>query len=125
MLSSIEKARAVARIAVEIFYEGLCTIKGFEPVKNPETFETEQKEIEYYKDIPCNLNIHAKPANQTETTANINYDAMLFMDPDVMVKAGCKIYVSQKGMEYMFQNVGEPVVFSTHQEIMLERIGRA
>ena len=43
----------------------------------------------------------------------------LFISPDVLIKAGSKIIVTQHGRTTEYSNSGVPAVYPTHQEIML------
>lgn len=43
----------------------------------------------------------------------------LFISPDVAIKAGSKIIVTQHGRTTEYSNSGVPAVYPTHQEIML------
>lgn len=117
---------ALERKAIELTYEGLCTVTEYRQVKNPDTRETEQKEVTVLENQPCALSQTSLAApQQAETTNNLAYDAKLFISPDITFHSGSKIRVIQDGMDYEFEQTGEPFRYPTHQEIKMKRIDRA
>ena len=44
----------------------------------------------------------------------------LYIYPDINIKNGSKIIVTQNGKKQEYKNSGEPARYETHQEIMLE-----
>lgn len=121
----MDKAIVMARKAIEGTYNGLCAISNYENIKNPKTFETELKEVEYYTDVKCKLSqVNLTTIKQTESIGNIVYDAKLFLAPEINIKSGSKIQIKQNGMGYVFEYAGEPFKYMTHQEIMLKRVDR-
>lgn len=117
---------ALERQAIELTYEGLCTVTEFRQVKNPETKETEQQEVVVLENQPCALSqTSLATTQQTESTNDISYDAKLFLSPEVSILAGSRFRVNQNGMNSEFEQSGEPFRYPTHQEIKLKRIDRA
>lgn len=117
---------ALERAVIEATYEGRCTVTEFQQVKDPNTKVTKQKEVVVLHDQLCALSQVTLSAAQSNDTANrIDYDAKLFLSPDVTVKAGSRIRILQDGMDYEFESAGDPFRYPTHQEIKLKRVGRA
>ena len=48
----------------------------------------------------------------------------LFLSPDIRVKAGCRISVTQNGITQEYKNSGETAMYRHHQEIVLEKLER-
>ncbi|MCM3273664.1 ABC transporter ATP-binding protein [Paenibacillus elgii] len=114
------------RRLIERTYDGLCTISEFQNVKDPETGRTTQKPVVVLRDQPCALSqTSLSSARRTATDNTIDYDAKLFLSPDITVKAGSRIRVAQHGMDLEFTQTGDPFRYPTHQEILLKRVGRA
>ena len=44
----------------------------------------------------------------------------LFISPEVEIKPGSKIVVTQNGVTTEFSNSGKPAIYTNHQEIMLK-----
>lgn len=54
-----------------------------------------------------------------DPVATVSQSVKLFISPDVVIKAGSKIIVTQHGRTTEYSNSGVPAVYPTHQEIML------
>ena len=48
----------------------------------------------------------------------------LFISPDVVIEPGSKIVVTQNGKTVAYKQSGEPALYNTHQEIILELFER-
>jgi hypothetical protein len=57
---------------------------------------------------------------QTDTAAAVSQGTKLFISPEVVVNAGSKIVVEQNGVKTEYSASGEPAVYASHKEIMLE-----
>ncbi|WP_281885674.1 ABC transporter ATP-binding protein [Paenibacillus sp. YYML68] len=114
------------RQALEMTYEGLCTVTEFQSVKDPATRVTRLEPIVVLLEEPCALSqASLASAKGTDTDQQVRYDAKLFLSPDVVIKAGSRIRVQQHGMELEFEHVGHPFRYPTHQEVMLQEVSRA
>lgn len=114
------------RTAIEMTYEGLCTVSEFQSVKDPATKATVQQMKIVLENEPCALSqTSLRSVSTTDTDNMIDYGAKLFISPDVTIKAGCEIRFVQNGMDSKFQQVGKPFRYSTHQEILLKQVVRA
>ncbi|CAH1202970.1 hypothetical protein PAECIP111891_02180 [Paenibacillus allorhizoplanae] len=117
---------AAERAAIEMTYEGRCTVTELQLVKDPVTKVTGQQRVIALLDEPCAVSQTAlRGVTSTDTDNTIDYDAKLFISPDVSIRAGSEINVIQDGMDIRFQQVGKPFRYTTHQEIMLNEVGRA
>ncbi len=122
MVSTISKARAKARHAIESLYEHTCTIVEYKKVKDEVTKVTDMKEVSMLEDHPCKLShTTVKASNQTESVNQVQQVIKLFISPDVEIKEGSKIIVMHNDRVSEYKNSGVPSVFPTHQEIVLER----
>lgn len=121
MVKALEAARKAARKAQEDTYEGLCTIIAYRGEKNEDTGLSGMVEEVKAADVPCKLSFEKlAPAVQSETGAAVTQGVKLFLAPEVRVKSGSKIIVTQEGVTSEYQASGVPAVYPTHQEIMLE-----
>ena len=97
---AIKQAQALARKAQEI---------------------TTGKEVAVLEDEPCRLSYSSVSAvDQTESAAKTAQVAKLFLSPDVQIKPGAKITVTQAGVVRTFECSGVAAVYPTHQEIVLK-----
>lgn len=102
----------------ERLYTGKCdvyvycsNIKGV--VKMQETL--------VFENIPCRLSYKNKNSSTEGGVASrTEQTIVLFVSPDIDIKSGSKIVVTQNGRTVEYESSGEPAVYQTHQEIMLE-----
>lgn len=112
------------RKAIESQYKGLCTIYEYTEIEDPDTGETipSPEPVPVHENIPCKLSKKAiAPASEAEVANTIKYEPVLFINPDIEIKPGSKIVVTQHGATREYVKSGEPFVYETHQEIMLQR----
>lgn len=111
----------MARKIVEELYTGRCTVTEYGKVTDEETKLTAYREVIVLEDQPCRLSFETlKAAAQTESAAGISQAIKLFLSPDITVKAGSKVTVTQDNVTTAYKCSGVPAVYPTHQEIVLE-----
>ena len=108
------------REAIESMYEGVCSVTEMQSVKNPTTGIIKQTPIVVLTDQPCRLSHRSA---ETTTVANgvavQNRTIKLFVSPDVEIKPGSKITITQNGLTADYKRSGLPAVYESHQEINL------
>lgn len=108
------------RKAIESLYIGKCTITNAQEVFDPVTKRTAFKDVLIVESEPCRLSFSSvKEASQTSTVANVSQVVKLFIRPELDIKAGSKITVTQNGRTVRYVASGAPEVHSNHQEIIL------
>ena len=115
----------LARKAIESQYKGLCTIYEYIEIEDPDTGETivSPEPVPVHENIPCKLSKKTISAADGGEIANtIKYEPVLFISPEIEIKAGSNIVITQHGVTREFKRSGEPFVYDTHQEIVLQRI---
>lgn len=101
-------------------YEDRAKISGYTEVKKP-SGETRLEHGLKYEDIPCRISRRGLATNgQTETKNNIMYEITLFIAPEIKIKQGDVIDVTGRGITRTY-TAGEPFVYSSHQEVSLQR----
>lgn len=121
MVTAIEAAQVAARKAIESTYSGICTIIEHQEKTDDETKITGFEDVTVIEDQPCKLSFEKiNTVVQTETAANISQAVKLFLSPEIKVNGGSKIIVEQDGMKNEYSASGEPAVYKSHQEIILE-----
>lgn len=110
------------RRAVESLYKGVCTIIERQAVKHPITHvTTHEEEVVVLENQKCKLSYERiASANQTNASAMIAQSTKLFLAPEIIVRAGSKIVVTQHGRTTEYSRSGEPAVHMDHQEVQLE-----
>lgn len=121
MNKAVQAAQKAARKAIEGTYTGLLTITEYQAVTDPVTHITHNEKVVVLENQPCKLSFETiTTAIQTETAATISQAVKLFVSPDVTIKAGSMLAITQNGVTTEYTSSGVPAVYPTHQEIMLE-----
>lgn len=122
MVNTLTAAQKAARKAIESTYSGVCTILERRDVRDERTKITRKnEEVIIIENQPCKLSFEKLNAVvQTETAAMQAQGTKLFIAPEIKVKPGSKIIVEQNGVTTEYSASGEPAVYLSHAEIMLE-----
>lgn len=103
-----------------ILWIGKCTISEYQNVVDPETYQTTQKEVEVVTDEPCRLSFKSEAVtNINSGAAEMTQFTVLFIRPDLNIKPGSIIEVTQNGVTTKFRRSGKPTVYTNHQEVKL------
>lgn len=104
------------RKAIEILYRDKCTIVEYQPIKDPVTKRTNNKEVIVLENQPCKLSYKNIVSATEGKLAKLEQTIKLFISPNISVKAGSKLIINNK--EYV--RSGESAIYPNHQEIILE-----
>ena len=109
-----------ARKAVELLYDGRCTITEYEKVKK-ENKSTGFGEVVVLEDQPCRMSYRSiNPTSQTDTASVVTQGITVYLSPDILVKPGSKLTITQNNVTSEYMCSGKPAMYSTHQEVPLE-----
>ena len=102
---------------------GTCNIYNYERVTD-ENHQTTTQKVLVYENEPCRLSysIYHSSANITNVTSGVAMVGQIikvFIRPDIEIKPGSEIVVTQHGRTETFYRSGQPAVYTNHQEIML------
>ncbi len=115
------RAGEAARKAVESTYNGVCNITEYGSVRDGKSKITRHEETVTAENLPCKLSFEkVAAAVQTDTGAAVAQGVKLFIAPEAEVKSGSKVVVTQNGVTDAYSASGQPAVYASHQEIMLE-----
>lgn len=122
MVNKLTAVQKSARKAIESTYHGVCTIIERRDMRDEKTKITRKnEEVPVVENQPCKLSFERLNAVvQTVTAANLTQGTKLFIAPEIKVKPGSKIIVEQDGIKTEYSSSGEPAVYPSHAEIMLE-----
>ena len=110
----------MVRRAIESLYKGKCTVYQYDSVTDPLTKRTSLSEVVSCVDQPCRLSYSTKGgAIPSDTVSKVNQVIKLFIAPEIDIKAGAKIVVTQNNVIKTYIASGEPSFYSNHQEITL------
>lgn len=107
------------RKALERGYDGTFTVTERKKVRKP-NHTTGFSDVDVIVDQPCRLSFSSSPSAKDGDVSEINQTVKLFFAPEVKVKEGSKITVTQNGVTTEYKQSGTPAVYSSHQEILLE-----
>lgn len=107
------------RKALEQGYDGTFTVTEHKKVTKP-NHTTGFADVVVLVDQPCRLSFSSIKSAADGNIAEINQTVKLFFSPDVKVKEGSKITVTQNGVTTDYKQSGTPAHYPTHQEILLE-----
>lgn len=110
------------RKALERMWKDRCTVIQRVKITDPDTKLTDFSETPLLENQPCKLSFEKLTSTDGENTAAKFQNVKLFLSPDVVIPAGCKIVVqrfNEIDREFTFSNSGEAGVFTNHQEIYL------
>lgn len=101
-------------------YDGKCTITEHKKVKK-DNMSTGFEDVVVLEDEPCRLSFKTiNSTNQTDTAASVVQSTKVFLAPEIQVKPGSKLTITQNGVTTEYKSSGKPAIYSTHQEIVLE-----
>lgn len=106
-------------------YTGVCNIYEYSNILDENSKTIKQFINIKYENINCRVSYYNNSYNilsSKEDTFNniITQKIKLFLDNDIDIKAGSIIEVTQNGKTTKYKNSGEPVIYSNHQEIILD-----
>lgn len=108
------------RKAIESQYDGKCNIIEHKEKLKENSNITHFVEEVVKEDQPCKISFEEVYVNtETDTDAKVITKIKLFIAPEINIRPGSKIIVTQRGRTTEYKNSGEPAVYDTHQEIML------
>lgn len=111
------------RKALEMLWKDRCSIFQQVEQTDPTTKLTDFQETPLLEDQPCKLSFEKLISTDGEPVAAVGQSVKLFLSPDVVIPAGCKVVVTRSNdleRVFTYASSGEPGVFSNHQEITLE-----
>lgn len=110
-----------ARKALELLYGGTCNIIEHQKIKKANK-STGFQDVTVLENEPCRLSFKTIGSTvQAENAASaVMQVTTLFISPDVIIKSGSKIVVTQNNRTTEYKSSGEPALYQTHQEVILE-----
>ena len=120
----LQKNKMVRKV-IESLYQGTCDVVEHKKVKKPNG-STGFQDVKVLEKEPCRLSFKTIiSTNPTDVGASeLTQTTTLFISPDVKITPGSKIIVTQNGKTREYKQSGEPAIYSTHQEIILELFDR-
>lgn len=100
---------------------GNCTIYEYKPTTDPKTYQTVMSLVAVAKNEPCRLSYNKEQSTDISNgAAVVSQSITLFIRPDLTVKEGSVIDVTQHGVTTRYKGSSKSAVYTNHQEIILE-----
>ena len=118
-----EKQIAKVRAALEKGYIGTCDV--IERIQaTGENHAQTYTETVTQTAVPCRLSFSSSPATDVGDAASVAQTIKLFYPPDVTIKAGSKLLVTQNDVTTAYQHSGREAVYTSHKEAELDLFER-
>jgi hypothetical protein len=102
-------------------WKGRCTIYEYKDKIDPNTKLTTQELVPTVTDEPCRVSYTRETSSLMANGAAITEQiTMLFIRPDLDIKAGSVIEVTQNGRTIKYKRASLSAIYTNHQEIVLE-----
>ena len=102
-------------------WKGKATIYEYQDVVNPENYQTTKTLVPVLIDEPCRLSYNYEQAtNISNGAAVVSQSITLFIRPDLKIKNGSVIEITQNNVTEKYKGSGQPAVYTNHQEIVLQ-----
>lgn len=107
-----------ARPHIERMYRGKLTIHEWTLVTDPVTHISSEVETITVEDQPCLLsNTSTAPTTSSDGVPSVTKVTKIFVAPDIIIKEGSKLVVTQDNITNTYERSGIPSVYPTHQEV--------
>ena len=111
---------------LSLLWIGKCTIYEYQNIIDPDTYQTTQQLVPVITDEPCRLSQSTiartsdELVNVSGGVPNVEQIITLFIRPDLTIKDGSVIEVTQHHVTNRYKGSSIPAVYTNHQEITLE-----
>lgn len=110
------------RASIESLYIDTCDIIELVSAKNPVNKRMELTEQVVHSNVPCRLSIKTMGATgDSETASSAVQITKVFIAPELDIPAGSKFLIRHYGREFKYESSGYPAIYSSHQEVTLQR----
>ena len=106
---------------LSILWVGRCTIYEYQSETDAKNYQTKQKLVAVVKDEPCRLSHNREGTVEvTEGAPYVAQTIVLFIRPDLTIKEGSVIEVTQNNVTNKYKRASKPAIYSNHQEVALD-----
>lgn len=113
------EALNIHRKIIESQYDATCDIIEYKPFEDGEFANKREETI--FNNKPCRLSFEDIYSNsESDTQSFVNQKVKLFISPDIEIPSGCRIDITRLGKTKSYKSSGEPAIYISHQEIILE-----
>ena len=113
--------------SIESFYTDVCNVYEHKKIRDEKSKQTKTKRTLVHELLPCRMSFgtFVRPSGD-EVTSNLTLSVVLFLSPNVEIKAGSEFEVERNVLSnddstlpriVKLKNSAPPYIFETHQEI--------
>lgn len=100
---------------------GKATVYEYKEVIDGITFQSTHELVPIVEKEPCRLSHKQEPTvNISDGTPSITQTIVLFIRPDLEIKEGSVIEVTQHFVTNKYKRASKPAIYTDHQEVALE-----
>lgn len=106
---------------LSLLWVGRATISEYQEVTDPITWQTNHKLVPVVIDEPCRLS-HSRESTVDVTggAPYVTQSIVLFIRPDLVIKEGSVIEITQHGVTNKYKRASKPAIYTNHQEVALD-----
>ena len=102
-------------------WHGRATISEYQEVTDPIDFQTKHKLVVVVENEPCRLSyIRENAVDVSDGAPYVTQSIDLFIRPDLVIKEGSVIEITQNGVTNKYKRASKPAVYTHHQQVALE-----
>lgn len=106
---------------MKMLWIGRCTIYEYATHIDPVTHQSTQTPVAVLENEPCRLSYNWEQATNIQNgAAVVSQSITLFIRPDITIKPGSLIEITQHGVTERFERSGHTAVYTNHQEVKLQ-----
>ena len=113
--------------SIESFYTDVCNVYEHKKIRDEKSKQTKMVRTLVHELLPCRMSFgsYVRPSGD-EVTSNLTLSVVLFLSPNVEIKAGSEFEVERNVLSnddstlpriVKLKNSAPPYIFETHQEI--------
>lgn len=116
MLSQVK----LVKKAFESLYTGICTVTEQRKVQKANK-STGFENVVVLEDEPCRVSYKTiNSSSLDDASASVKQVTVLFLSPLVKIRPGSKVRVTQNEVTVEYESSGQPAIYPSHQEVVLE-----
>lgn len=111
-----------ARKKLESMYRGRCTVYVLETVTDNTTKRSRSERKALYENVMCHKSHGSSNMTDENGGFRIVQTVTLFIAPEYEIQEGATIKITQNGITETYARSAPPKIYTTHQEIQIERV---
>ena len=111
-------------VDLSILWTDVCTVYTQTQVLG-ENHRKTPSEVLLLENEPCRISFSSSPVAQQGVVSKTKQDVKLFLSNRVIIPPGSKAVVTRGSASETYKTSGAPAVYSTHQEVNVEKMAES